>query len=791
MKTIIYIILFLFMGITIDAQQGTLKGRVTDISNNDPVPFANVIINGTKVVSVTDLDGKFIFTGLEPGYIQLKVSYLGYSEQVSQNVLVSNNNIPFIEIKLEPVSETITEVVVNAEKFIKKEESPLSMQTIGIKEIESNPGSNRDISRVIQSFPGVGSTPAFRNDVIVRGGGPSENRFFLDGVEIPVLNHFSTQGASGGPVGIINADFIRSVNYYSGSFPANRSNALSGMFEFVQKDGSKDKTNFQAALGASETSLTLDGPIGDKTSYIFSVRRSYLQFLFMAIGLPFLPTFNDYQLKVKTDFNHENEFTLISLGSLDFLTLNTGIKNPDPTQEYILTQIPVNNQWSYTIGGVYKHFTNTGNHTFVLSRNMLNNQFFKYPDNDESRPKSLDYISNEAENKFRYEFTTRRGGFKYNFGTNLEYAKYDNKTSQLIFVNDQIINFNYESALKLYKYGLSGQVSKHFFLDKLLMTLGIRFDGNNYNSHMSNLLNQFSPRYSLSYSLLNTLQVNAGIGRYFQLPAYTTLGFRDINNVLVNSKEAKYIGANHINFGLEKKFKKDILISGEIFYKDYFQYPINVTTGASLANEGANYSSVAGTAEILSNGKGRAIGFEILNRMNFKKFNLLASYTYVRSTFTDINGKYTPSSWDSKHLLTITGSKEFKGNWRTGFKWRFVGGLPYTPYDLETSALVSAWDANGSAYFDFTKLNTLRFKPFHQLDIRVDKSFFFSKWTLMVYVDIQNAYDFKNTGQDFIIREKNPEGSYVTTDNGTKYVLTSIVNKSGTILPTLGIMIKL
>jgi len=791
MRTILYTILLFIFSISANAQSGSLKGKVTDASNNDPVPFANVVIVGTQIVSTTDIDGNFTFTGLEPGYINLDVSYIGYKEKISQDVLVSNNNIPFIEIKLEQSDLTISEVVVNVDKFIKTDESPLSMQTIGIKEIESNPGSNRDISRVIQSFPGVGSTPAFRNDVIVRGGGPSENRFFLDGVEIPVLNHFSTQGASGGPVGIINADFIRSVNYYSGSFPANRYNALSGVFEFKQKDGSKDKTNFQAALGASEASVTLDGPIGDKTSYIFSVRRSYLQFLFTAIGLPFLPTFNDYQLKVKTDIDKKNQFTLISIGSLDYLSLNESIDTPDPSQEYILTQIPVNNQWSYTIGGVYKHFTNTGSHTFVLSRNMLNNEFYKYPDNDESLPRSLDYISREAENKFRYELTTRKNGYKFNIGANAEYAKYNNATSQMIFVNDQLIDFSYESAMDLYKYGLSGQVSKRYASEKLLMSFGLRFDGNNYNESMSNLLNQFSPRLSTSYSIVDRTKVNAGIGRYFQLPAYTTLGFRNSENILVNENTAKYIGANHFNIGMEHRLQKDVLFSGEVFYKDYFQYPINVSTGASLANEGANYSSVAGAAEIMSSGKGRAVGFELLNRLNFKTFNLLASYTFVRSSFTDINDNLIASSWDSKHLLTVTGSKDFKGNWRAGFKWRFVGGLPYTPFDLETSSYVSAWDANGQAYFDFNRLNTLRFDSFHQLDIRIDKNFFFKKWSLMVYIDIQNAYNFKNTGQDFIIREKNEDGTYMTTDNGSRYVLTPIENVSGTLLPSVGIMIKL
>lgn len=788
-KILTIIILFISFGF-ISAQNAQIKGVITDATNNEPLAFANVIVDGTQIGTTSDLDGNYTITGLKPGYIKLQGSYLGYKTKLSEDILLSNNNIPFIEIKLEATSALLNEIVISVDPFEKKQEAPISMQSIGVKEIESNPGSNRDISRVIQSFPGVGSTPAFRNDVIIRGGGPSENRFFLDDVEIPVLNHFATQGASGGPVGIINADFIKSVDFYSGSFPANKYNTLSGVFDFKQKDGSMDNTNFQATLGASEAALTVDGPIGDKTSYIFSVRRSYLQFLFSAIGLPFLPTFSDYQLKVKTKLNQKNQFTLISIGSLDNFALNTGIDNPDASQEYILSQIPVNNQWSYTIGGVYKHFFNKGYHTLVLSRNMLNNQFYKYPDNDESLPKSFDYFSTEAENKFRYEVSLRNNGIKYNFGINSEYAKYYNETSQQVFLNSALTNFNYESNLNLTKFGASAQASKRFFNSRLLATAGIRVDGNNYNSNMSNPLNQFSPRASLSYSLTETTLINAGTGRYYQLPAYTTLGYRNGENVLVNEEAAKYIGVDHFNIGVEKRFSKAIVLSAEVFYKDYFQYPIDLNSGASLANAGAAYSSVAGAAPIESKGTGEAIGFELLNRINYKKFTLLASYTYVRSSFTDINEKLIPSSWDSKHLFTITGSKDFKRNWRAGFKWRFVGGLPYTPYDLETSKNIQAWNAIGQPYQDFDKLNSLRFESFHQLDLRIDKNFFFNKWSLMLYLDIQNAYNFQNKSQDFVVREKNDDGTYKTVNNNTEYVLKSIENQSGTLLPTIGVMVK-
>ncbi|MBT5531092.1 MAG: TonB-dependent receptor [Cytophagia bacterium] len=790
MKQLIILFLSILFSFALFAQNAQVKGKIIDASNNEPIGFSNVIVVGTAIGTTSDLDGNFIITGLEPGYLTLQASFIGYKSKLSEDILISNSNTPFIEIILEPSAQELSEFVIVADPFEKKQEAPLSMQRIGTKEIESNPGSNRDISKVIQSFPGVGSTPAFRNDVIIRGGGPSENRFFLDDIEIPVLNHFSTQGASGGPVGIINADFIQSVDFYAGSFPSGKYNALSGVLDFKLKEGNKDKTNLQATLGASETALTVDGPLGKKTSYIFSVRRSYLQFLFSAIGLPFLPTYNDYQLKLKTNFDIKNQLSIISLGSLDKLVLNDGIDDPDAAQEYILSQIPVNNQWSYTIGAVYKHFFDKGFHSFVLSRNMLNNEFYKYPNNDESLARSFDYKSREIENKFRYEVTLREKGIKYNFGLSTEAAKYANATSQQIYFNDSLIFIDYNSALSLYKYGVFGNASKTFLDNRLQLSLGVRMDGNSYNKTMSNPLNQASPRFSVSYALNAKNQLNAGVGRYFQLPAYTTLGYRDNNDFLVNSASANYIGANHVNLGLEHRFSRTILFSVEGFYKDYFQYPIDLNTGASLANQGADYSSVAGAAPVVFSGTGHAVGFELLNRVNLKDFRLLASYTFVRSLFTDINDKLIPSSWDSKHLFSLTATKELKKNWRIGFKWRYVGGLPYTPYDLETSSYVAAFNAIGQAYPDFDKLNEGRFKSFHQLDLRIDKNFFFEKWSLMLYFDVQNAYNFKNVGQDYIVREKNPDGSYKTTDGGTKYVLNAVANKSGTLLPTVGLMVK-
>ena len=153
-------------------------------------------------------------------------------------------------------------------------------------EIERLPGANRDVSKVIAALPGVAARATFRNDIIIRGGSPGENKFYLDGIEVPNINHFATQGSSGGPVGLLNVNFIREVEFYSGAFPANRANGLSSVLSFKQKDGNKDALITNFALGSSDAALTFDGPIGDKGDFIFSVRRSYLQFLFAALKLP-------------------------------------------------------------------------------------------------------------------------------------------------------------------------------------------------------------------------------------------------------------------------------------------------------------------------------------------------------------------------------------------------------------------------------------------------------------------------------------------------------------------------
>lgn len=790
MRNILFIILLVLSGQLL-AQNAQVQGRVIDATNNEPLPFANVVVRGTTSGATTDFDGNFRITGLNPGFIILEATYVGYVNATSAEIQITNAKTEFVEIKMQNAGIALQEVEVVANPFVRTEESPLSLQRLGVSEIETNPGSNRDISRVIQSLPGVGSGVSFRNDIIIRGGGPSEATFFLDGIQIPTINHFATQGSSGGAVGILNADFISSVDFYSGAFPANRGNALSGIFEFTQKEGNKEKVKFRGSLGASELSLTADGPAGEKSSFIVSARRSYLQFLFDVIGLPFLPTFNDYQLKWKTRFDSKNELTIVSIGSLDQFRLNTGIENPTEDQEYILTYLPVNEQWSYAIGAVYKHFKKNSFQTLVLSRNMLNNTSYKYPENDESQPRILDYASEEIENKIRFENNIRYGNYKFVYSLGSEYAKYSNTTNQLLFVGNELIDINYASDVNLFKFNASAQLSKNFLNERLSVSLGLRTDFNNYSKTMIKPLDQLSPRISASYVLTDKWAATMNIGRYYQLPAYTTLGFRDNQGVLVNKdNDLKYIAANHYIAGLQFIPRQEVFFSLETFFKQYDRYPFSLNDSISLANKGADFG-VLGAEAVVSTSTGRAYGFELVNRTKLRSgFNMILSYTFVRSEFEDKTQKLIPSSWDFRHIGVLTLTKNLKRNWIIGAKWRFDGGLPFTPYDIEKSALVAAWDAQGLPYLDFNRLNQNRLDPYNQLDIRVDKKYFFDKWSFMVYLDIQNLYNYQAKGPDNYVREKDEQGNFITIDNGTKYVLKPIENLSGTVLPTIGIMVE-
>lgn len=767
------------------AQTGIIKGRIYNEISNEALAFGTVLLQETPFGAFTDSLGQFEIKNLPAGLYNLEVRFAGFKTEVIYEIQVSNSKPYVLEIGMNESEYAVDSVNIVASPYKTVEESPLSLRTIGTNEIKRYPGGNRDISRVIQALPGVSSTVNFRNDILIRGGAPNENRFYIDGIETPNINHFATQGASGGPVGLINVDFIGEVDFYSGAFPANRGNALSSVFEFKQRAPRDDRIGFTATLGASDLALTLEGPGSENSSFLFSVRRSYLQLLFKALDLPFLPTYNDFQYKHKFRIGKRHEINVISLGAIDEFALNLDA-NETEYQRYLLNNLPVNTQWNYTIGASYKYFGDKGFWTFVASRNMINFDSEKFKDNIETNQVLLDYNSQESENKLRLEYTGRQNGFKWNYGISYEYVRYTNDT---YFVN-RFETADFDSKLNLSKYGAFAQVSKKLAEDKLTLSLGARIDGNNYSSLMENPVDQFSPRFAASYQINQRLSANFSTGIFYQLPPYTILGYRNTQTNLLENIDITYIRNKQIVAGLAYITPTNTKIAIEGYYKKYSHYPFLLRDSVSLANLGGDFG-IIGNEPANSSSEGRTYGLEFLIQQRlFKGFYGILAYTLGWSEFTNKVGELVPSAWDSRHIVSLTAGKKFKKNWEVGARWRLQSGTPYTPSNEQISTLREVWDIRGLGVPDYGRINSERLSDYHQLDIRVDKKWFYKKWSLNLFLDIQNVYGYTIPGAPILSVLNDEIGRpIINQSDPSRYASTYLENDIGIVQPTIGIVI--
>ncbi len=780
--------IFLLLPSYLIAQTGTIKGTLTSAISNNPLSGVSISLQGTRFGTSTDSAGHYTINNLDPGFYTLTYKLVNYRTKTVFELQVTNAKPAVADFALEEDSKALNEVTVVASRFNKTLESPVSLRSIGATEIKRNPGGNRDISKVIQSLPGVSSSVSFRNDIIIRGGSPTENRFYIDAVEIPTINHFSTQGASGGPVGLINVDLIKSVDFYSGAFPANRGNALSSVFEFNQKDGSADKKHATLSLGSSDVSATVEGPLGKRTTFLASYRYSYLQELFKLLKLPFLPTYQDFQFKFKTKFNQKTELTILGLGAIDKFTINLNAPKTD-RNIYDLANIPYNSQNSYTVGATLKRFRTRGYSLLVLSRNYLYNTADKFQNNDPTKANTLNYRSTEQENKFRFENTSRENNYRISFGTGVEAINYSTRTLIVLPYGSSIYNSN----ISFIKYNVFGQLSRAYFDDKLNLSAGIRADANTYTVQRENPLKTASPRFSASYNFTDKLSLNFNTGIYYQLPSYTLLGFKDSTGKYIN-KNVNYISNRQLVLGLEYNTQKNTRFTIEGFYKAYQNYPLVKVLGdsISLANLGTNFI-VVGNDPAVGTRKGKSYGVEFLAQQKLNNgIYGIAALTLFQSKFQDKHGVYTPSSWNSRYILSMTGGKIFKHNWEIGAKVRISGGSPYTPFDLNASSRTSTHATYPQGIPDYTRINTQYLGSFYQVDARVDKKFPFKKFTLNFYLDFQNISNYQYANAPILIPDRDASGNMQDQPGNPGHFKTKLLDdKTGNVTPTLGIILEL
>ncbi len=795
-------------------KNGVLSGQVVDKQFQTAVGGATIKIERSSLAAITDSSGRFNIKGIESGAYTITISSIGYSPITKYNVGITSGNENNMVIELELLVNQLENITVNSTNRNKSAkaatlETPLSVQRLTTEEIKSNPGGNFDISRVIQALPGVGgtaSTAGFRNDIIIRGGSPNENVYYLDGIEIPVINHFATQGSAGGPAGILNVSFIEDVKLSSSAFDARFDNTLSSVFEFKQKRGNLNRLQGNIRLSATELAATFDGPIGSsgKTSFLASARRSYLQLLFKAIDLPIRPNYWDFQYKVTHQISKKTTLTVLGVGAIDEFSF-AAPKKSTPEKLYALNSNPAVQQWNYTIGASIKHLLANGYWNLALSSNTFNNQLDKYENNlgPIKGLNTLSYNSRETEHKLRFDVNKNSNGFKISYGVMAQFVQQSNRTQQIIsaavtdnngnIIQPAVVN-NFLGNISMGRFGAFTQIGKRFMNNKLGISGGLRIDQNSFTNTGMNPLKTLSPRIALSYILTDKFTLSASIGKYYKILPYTALGFRNNNNILVN-KDADYTSSTHYIAGIEFMPATATRFTFEAFYKQYNNMPISNRNGISLSNQGGDFS-VLGNEDITTNGRGRAYGFEFFAQQKLtKRFFGVVSYTWFVSQYTNANTGYTASSWDNRHLLSTVIGYKFNRNWEMGLKFRYQGGVPFTPFDLAASR--QNFLALGTGSLDYNQINSQRTTAFNSSDIRIDKKWYYKRVTLDLFFDVTNWYLAKSPAPPSYTFKRTADNSgFITTDaqsiksNGSNAIPFLLSNNDVSVTPTIGFIVE-
>ena len=763
----------LFLGANLlFAQEVSIKGTVVD-EFGYPLAGAEVILVDTPLGAQTDIDGIYLINGVTPGSYNLSVRFLGYESQTLYNIIVKSKGNPEYNFSLSPKAEALEGVVLQVDNFISRpKESPLSTRTLSAVELATYPGGNNDVVQVAQTLPGVSpSVGGFRNDLIIRGGAPNESVYYLDGIEIPNINHFSTQGSAGGPVGMINVSFIENVTLSASSFDARYDNALSGVLQFEQRKGSSEGWNRNIRISASETALTFDGPISEKTTFIGSVRRSYLQFLFELIGLPIRPDYWDYQYKIDHTIDDYNSISLIGIGAID----DFSVEAPEVFDEEATAQLeqsPFIDQRTHVAGISWQHKLKSqpGKFTLSLSHNRLQNTFTQYTDPENETGAYFINKALEAETKLRFDLVRYLGKLKWAYGMNLQQSNYENNTTI------EQINNSFFSTIEFYKYGLFTQLSGNLGT-KTEFTFGLRLDDDSFTKN--NLLDHISPRGALTYNFNEDLSATLGIGRYLKIPTYTQLGYQSAG-IFVN-ENLSYVQSDHLTAGIKKYFGNTTLLSIEGFLKSYSNYPISVLDEISLANKGAGFE-VLGNEEVESSGKGRSYGLELLYQQKLRNnFYGLFSYTYFFSEFSGLDPNiYRRSTWDSRHLASFTGGYKLNKNWEISSRFRYNGKTPYAPID-ETFSLVNYPDLRLD--YDLLGNENYLLDPFTQLDLRIDKKWNFTSSSFNLFIEVQNLLSADNPTPPEYGLARNSDGSIKNPSQ-----LKELPRSEGQFIPSIGLV---
>lgn len=745
MKYLILLLIF-FIAKVYSQNNGIIIGKVTDKETQSSVHNATVSVLNTDMKTVTDNDGKFQFKNIPLGNYELKVTCVGYEAFIRTDIVVNSSRPAEVEIELLNSNITTSVIDVEGKYFQKSTDVSTSSYSLDFEEVRRAPGAIEDVSRMLQIMPGVSSANDGRNDLIVRGGSPSENLTIIDGIEIPNINHFPTEGSTSGPIGMINVKFIDNVKFSTGGFSARYGDKLSSIMDIRFREGYRKKFLSDINLSTAGFGGIFEGPLfSQKGSFIISARKSYLNLIKGAIRLAAVPDYWDFNLKADYDFNNNTKLSLIGIGGLDkisFINDSKEISDENPYGKVI------GDQQQFTVGLNLKKLFKKGYWQMIAA----NSTGFAYYTNNDIRTDEL---------KFRYKNFQTDFNFKTEFfyqlnnsnniiaGVSGHLIRYRNETfykADTTNFGDPMPESNVNTADKYNKASVFVQYTYKIPDNKVILNAGARFD---YFSGIKEKT-AVSPRFGISYSLFNSTTLSASTGIYYQSPEYLWLSSDPGNN------ELKFIKAIHYVAGIEHLFTPELRMQIEAYYKEYKNYPVSTVIPTYVLISGGTENGpnlMYGKAVSAGFGFSRGIDFSLHKKLTGNGIYGMINYSLSESKVTALVGGEKPGSFDYRHSLTIIAGYQISNDWLIGIKFRYTTGRPYTPFDIVTSTYY------GRGVSDFNNFNSARFKDYNRLDFRVDKKWNFKKLSIVTYIELQNALNTNNVYSYFWNEYKNEQGT--------------------------------
>ena len=730
------------------------------------MPGVNIILQGTSYGAATDDNGNYAIQNIPAGIYTVVYSMIGYEKQVVTDVLVNSSQTTYKNVSLrQSYLESAKEVTVTAfSYFTKEEEIPVSYRNLNYEEVRRSPGAREDVGRMVQNLPGVSPSTDDRNDLIVRGGSPSEVLYMIDNIEIPNPNHFPTQGATGGPISMINSHFIEDVNFMAGGFSAKYGHKVSGVLDINYRNGSRTGYDGKIDLSFAGLGVNIEGPIAkNQGTWMFALHRSFLDFASNFLNYGGVPIYANTQGKVVYDLASDAKLSVVGIAGSDRITIEPSLDKGDfetggiDTSKYQWVQ---NKNQQYTVGlNLSKIWTSRLHSNFTLSRNQT--QFFtdfNLHEKRVERPASGEDLrvnvlnkynvynneSTESVNDLKTDWTyLLESEDKVNFGIYGKWMSYNHSILYTPTPDDTVNSLGEPLQSDTTSARQNWTPKTGIYMDYFRQispvwsfNMGLRYD---YFSLLKT--HDWAPRISTSYRFSEKLTINAATGIFYQSPDLIFITGDPSNQNTLHS-----IRSDHVIIGLDYLLSEATLFSMELFRKNYHDYPVASDTAydhITMANAGANYGS-AYTAAGVSEGVGHATGIEfLLQKKSVRDIYGLLSYSYSVIEHAALDGVLRPGNFDSRHVLNIVGGYRFSKRWEISGKWRYAGGRPYTPYDREASIQA------GAARTDLRRINDKRYSPYHRLDLRFDHRTYYKHMTLVSYFSIENVYNRQNQSQVF------------------------------------------